>query len=251
MYGNPQTRTDGRDNVTTYEFDKLGRKRTETSADPDGSSGPLPALKVSTDYDVAGNAISSTLVGDGRVTLTAYDRRQRVVRRTEADGTYSLRSYDAAGNLATSTDALGRVTTYVYDARNRLVATLLPDGTTTRVRFDGGDRMVATIDQSGATTTFTYDTLGRTIRETLPDPDGAGSAVAPSTAWGYYPTGFLEFVTPNVANQPDVVPGDPNWSTTYAYDALGRKKKETQADPDGTGPLPGQLRSSSMTPTAT
>ncbi|MEI6657129.1 MAG: RHS repeat-associated core domain-containing protein [Planctomycetota bacterium] len=236
-YGNPQTRTDGRGNVTTYGFDKLGRKETETSADPDGSSGPLPALKVTTHYDVAGNADSSTL-GDGRVTLTAYDRRQRVVRRTEADGTYSLRSYDAAGNLATSTDALGRVTTYVYDARNRLVATLLPDGTTTRVRLDGGGRIVATIDQSGATTTFAYDTLGRKIRETLPDPDGAGSAVAPSTAWGYYPTGFLKFVTPNVANQPDVELGDRNWSTTYTYqDALGRKRKERQADPDGTGPV--------------
>ena len=99
--------------------------------------------------------------------------------------------------------------------------------------------MVATIDQSGATTTFAYDTLGRKIRETLPDPDSGGSAVAPATAWDYYPTGFLKFVTPNVANQPGVKAGDPNWSTSYTYDdALGRNRTETQADPDGNGPLP-------------
>jgi YD repeat-containing protein len=167
----------------------------------------------------------------------AYDRRQREVNRTAPDGTFVFVTYDPAGNKATETDALGRVTRFVYDARNRLVATLLPDGTTTRQRVDGGGRVVATIDQAGATTTTASDTLGRTVRETRPDPDGSGPRAAPATAIGYDSRGNVLFVTAFFAGQAGVTAGDPAWSSHFEYDALGRKTKETQADPDGTGPL--------------
>lgn len=124
---------------------------------------------------------------------------------------------------------MGRITRYVYDTRNRLVATLLPDGTSTRLRVDGGGRIVATIDQAGAPTTAAYDKLGRKTRETLPDPDGAGPLASPSTAWGYDSRGNLAFVTPAFVGQSGIAAGDPAWSTHFEYDALGHKKKETQA----------------------
>ena len=229
------TQTDGNGSVTTFAYDILGRKMSEKSPDPDGT-GPLPAITATFAYDAVGNLVSTTQ-GDGRVVRAAYDRRQREVKRTASDGTFTLIAYDAAGNKATETDALGRVTRFVYDARNRLVATLLPDGTTTRLRVDGGGRVVATIDQAGATTTTVYDTLGRTVRETRSDPDGAGPLVAPATAMGYDSRGNVLFVTASFAGQAGVTAGDPAWSSHFEYDALGRKTKETQADPDGSGPL--------------
>lgn len=233
--GNLLTRTDGNGSVTSFTFDALGRKTSETLPDPDGA-GPLPAIVATFAYDVSGNLVSTTL-GDGRVTRMAYDRRQREVRRTAADGTYTLVTCDPAGNKVTETDAMGRVTRYVYDARNRLVATVYPDGTSTRLRVDGGGRLVATLDQAGATTAYAYDKLGRKTRETQPDPDGSGPLSAPATAWGYDSRGNLAYVTPFVAGQSGVTVGDPAWSTHYEYDALGRKTKQTQADPDGPSPL--------------
>jgi YD repeat-containing protein/autotransporter-associated beta strand protein len=233
--GNLTARTDGNGNVTSFTFDALGRKTSETSPDPDGA-GPLPAIVATYAYDVVGNLVSTTL-GDGRITRSVSDKRQREVRRTAADGTFTLVSYDPAGNKATETDAQGRITRYVYDARNRLVAAISPDGTTTRLRLDGGGRIVATLDQAGATTTYAYDKLGRKTRETLSDPDGTGPLAAPSSAWGYDSRGNLQFVTPSFVGQSGITAGDAAWSTHYEYDALGRKTKQTQADPDGAGPL--------------
>ena len=229
------TQIDANWSVTTFAYDILGRKTSEKSPDPDGT-GPLPAITSAYVYDAVGNLVSTTQ-GDGRVVRVAYDRRQREVKRTAADGTFALVTYDAAGNKATETDALGRVTRFVYDARSRLVARLLPDGTTTRLRVDGGGRVVATIDQAGATTTTASDTLGRPVRETRPDPDGPGPIAAPATAIGYDARGNVLFVTASFAGQSGVVAGDSAWSSSFEYDALGRKTKETQADPDGSGPL--------------
>jgi RHS repeat-associated protein len=233
--GNLLTQTAGDGSVTSFAYDILGRKTSEQSPDPDGA-GPLPAITSACAYDAVGNLVATTQ-GDGCAVRAAYDRRQREVKRTAPDGTFTLVTYDPAGNKATETDALGRVTRFVYDTRNRLVATLLPDGTTTRQRVDGGGRVVATIDQAGATTVTGYDKLGRTVRETRPDPDGAGPLVSPATAMGYDSRGNVLFVTPSFAGQAGVTAGDPAWSSHFEYDALGRKTKETQADPDGTGPL--------------
>jgi len=233
--GNLLTQADANGNTTTFAYDTLGRTISETSADPDGT-GDLPSIAATFAYDVSGN-LGSTTRHDGRVNRTGFDRRQRPVRVTAMDGTYTLVSYDPVGNKASETDALGRITRYVYDARNRLVATLLPDGTTTRSRHDGGGRTVATLDQAGGTTTYAYDKLGRKIRETLPDPDGTGPLAAPTTAWGYDSRGNVQFVTASFVGQSGVVAGDAAWSTHYEYDNLGRRTKETQADPDGSGPL--------------
>lgn len=89
---------------------------------------------------------------------------------------------------------------------------------------------MATTDQAGFTTTTSYDRLGRKIREVL--PTGA------TTVWGYDSRGNLQYVTDCFAGLPGVTVGDVSYSTHYDYDALGRKTRETAADPDGVaGPL--------------
>ena len=220
--------TDGNGQVTVCTYDALGRKASETAADPDGS-GPLPAPVTRFQYDAAGS-LTATVYGDGRTTRAVFDPQQRELKRIAPDGTYTLVSYDAAGNRVFQTDAMGRVTRYVYDPRNRLVATVFPDGTTSQTRYDGGGRVVAFTDQIGLTGLLAYDRLGRKIREV--SPDGA------ATAWGYDSRGNVQFTTAFFAGQPGVSAGDASFSTHFEYDALGRKTKETGADPDGAaGPL--------------
>ena len=217
--------TDGNGSITTCTYDSLGRKISETLPDPDGS-GPLTAPVTSYVYDAAGNLVATAL-SDGRTTRSVFDGQQRARKRVAPDGTCTLATYDMAGNTVTQTDAMGRVTRCVYDVRGRLVATVFPDGTTVQARVDGGGRTVAVTDQAGFTTTTAYDRLGRKIREV--SPDGA------TTAWGYDSRGNLQFVTACFAGLPGVAAGDVSYSTHYDYDAVGRKTKETGADPDGVG----------------
>ncbi|MCY3017317.1 MAG: DUF6531 domain-containing protein, partial [Planctomycetota bacterium] len=228
--GNLDSKTDGNGVVTTYGFDALGRKTSETSADPDGTANPLPALTTSFIYDLASN-LTGTRLGDGRTTIGTYDKMQRGLKSVRVDGTFTLASYDPAGNLVSQTDAAGRITRYLYDARNRQVATLYPDGTGEQTRYDGGGRIVAVTDRAGATTTYTYDKLGRRVTETGPSPDGL--SLGPVTRSGYDGRGNLSVVTDPLG----ATLGDRDHSTTYDYDNVGRKTKETQADPDGSGPL--------------
>jgi len=228
--GNLDSKTDGNGVVTIYGFDDLGRKTKETTADPDGTAGPLPALVTTFNYDAAGN-LTGTSLGDGRTTSDSYDRLQRSVKSVREDGTFTLSSYDPVGNLVSQTDAAGRSTRYLYDLRNRRVATLYPDGTGEQTRYDGGGRIVAVTDRAGATTTFTYDSLGRRVTETGPSPDG--TSPGPVTRTGYDGRGNLVVVTDPLG----VMVGDRAHSTFYEYDNAGRRTKETLADPDGSGPL--------------
>ncbi|MEI8318734.1 MAG: DUF6531 domain-containing protein, partial [Planctomycetia bacterium] len=228
--GNLDSKTDGNGVVTTYGFDALGRKTSETSADPDGTASPLPALTTTFIYDLASN-LTGTVLGDGRTTSGTFDKMQRGLKSVRVDGTFTLASYDPAGNLVSQTDAAGRITRYLYDARNRQVATLYPDGTGEQTRYDGGGRIVAVTDRAGVTTTSTYDKLGRRVTETGPSPDGISPG--PVTRSGYDGRGNLSVITDPLGE----TLGDRDHSTTYKYDNVGRKTKETQADPDGSGPL--------------
>ncbi|MDH4187718.1 MAG: RHS repeat protein [Nitrospira sp.] len=50
-------------------------------------------------------------------------------RRSRADctdGSFTTLTYDQAGNVATSKDALDRLTTFQYDAKNRLTTVIDP-----------------------------------------------------------------------------------------------------------------------------
>ncbi|MDH4236671.1 MAG: RHS repeat protein [Nitrospira sp.] len=46
--------------------------------------------------------------------------RNRRTRADYTDGSFTTLTYDGAGNVATSTEALSRTTTFAYDVKNRL-----------------------------------------------------------------------------------------------------------------------------------
>jgi len=242
--GNMTSSTDGNLKVTDYTYDLLGRRKTRTLPDPDGA-GPLARPVTTWTYDAMGNVLSETLTtaGPQRRTAFVYDKMQRVLEVRNADddpegsevrdGTYRLNRYDPAGNLVLETDELGRITEQVYDLRNRPIATVRADGSVVRTGYDGGSRVVRSTDARGNTVQYEYDRLGRKLKDILPDPDGAGPLGTATTRYGYDVRGNLQYVSDPLATYL----GDPNHSTEYVYDVLGRKTREILADPDGAGPL--------------
>ena len=234
--GNLLTSTDGEENTTTYTYDLLNRRKTSELSDPDEIESGLPKPHTSYFYDAAGNLTSTvidTATTTSRTTSIEYDYMQRVIKTTNPDGTYSTNAYDPAGNLVVSTDELGRAARYIYDFRNRLIATVLPDGSVVSTQYDGGGRVVGTTDALGNTIRYEYDELGRKVKIILPDPDGDGPLGENTTLYGYDAQGNLQYVTDTLGTEL----GDPNHTTEYVYDSLGRKIEEILPDPDGDGPL--------------
>jgi YD repeat-containing protein len=223
--------------TTTYTYDALGRRKSQTQADPDdftattGVNGPLVAPKTLNVYDAAGLLISTSLVTafPQRTTSAAYDKMQRETKTVNADGTYRTRKYDASGNLVYDTDELGRITQYIYDSGARCTTIIRPDGTTVRTAYNGGGRAISTTDANGNTTKYTYDVLGRKKSVIQCDP-GGGSNTA-TTQYFYDAVGNLQYVV----NAQGSVTSDTAHTTRYYYDKLGRKTAEVMPDPDGSG----------------
>ena len=129
-------------NITTYDYDLLGRVIRTTLPDPDGSGG-LPSPATENTYDAAGNLIKvedKTVSSDVRMVDYIYDHMHRRVATVSPDGTIRQSAYDAIGNATRQIDELGRATQNVYDSRNRPIQTILADGNVTSRLYDGGGR---------------------------------------------------------------------------------------------------------------
>ncbi|MGH2966308.1 MAG: RHS repeat-associated core domain-containing protein [Solirubrobacterales bacterium] len=152
------------------------------------------------------------------------------------DGTWNLSTsyvYDARGNRTGETAPNGRVTTSVYDDANRLVARIENDvaGTPTApdqdlatyFYYDDAGRQVAVKAPTVDRTTFSvtrsiYDDAGRLTSMIRGCTDSAKTPPTnPATCAG---TGTVDFET--------------NLTTSYAYDAQGRRIAVTAPDPAAT-----------------
>ncbi len=152
----------------------------------------------------------------GRVTDYVYDADERLIKVTTAAGTPDQASveytYDAAGNILTTTSADHQTTTNTYDAMNRLLTTTDPLSDTTTNTYDADGNLISTKDALGDVTTYAYDPEGRVIKET-----SAQGGVTTST---YDADGNLTSVTDPAGNV-----------TRYQYDARNRLIATT--DPAG------------------
>ena len=87
--------------------------------------------------------------------------------------------YDAAGNVASTTDALGNTTSFQYDSMGDQVAVIEPPPAAgdnrpiVRSVYDADGQLVQSIDALGNSTEYHYDALGQQDLVTLPQP-GAG-----------------------------------------------------------------------------
>jgi RHS repeat-associated protein len=241
--------------VTTFTYDALGRKLTDTEKSdtfPNGvtTSYTYDALsrvltttepaagghqaRTTNTYDLDGNLLSTAvndLIGGepARLTRYEYDEHNRLERETDPEGNETSYGYDQFGNRTSMVDALGNRYEYGYTARN------MPAETRLRTQ-DGEDLVLGSL---------AYDFAGRKVRET--------DAMGRDVVYAYYSDDLVKSVTLKGFHNPDgstrdfvlesdtydgagnltrQVTGNGRLVTEYAYDRSGQQES-TVVDPGG------------------
>ncbi|TDE56125.1 hypothetical protein E1295_11995 [Nonomuraea mesophila] len=241
--------------TTEMRYDVLGRL-VETSGpqvkvDKDGTAGDArPTVRFG--YDMLGAKTHET-DAEGRTVTSVFDKAGRLTSQktpsyTPPGGTAltpaTSLTYDAAGQLTSTTDPRGHTTTFEYDKLGRQVRVTDPapegqQGGTWVTEYDMAGEKLATIDPTGARAGATYDDLGRQI--TVTQIERKPSTASYTTTMEYDDAGRLVKQTApggkvttygvNAAGEVTSVT-DPNTNTTsMAYDLAGRLIKTT--DPNG------------------
>ena len=234
------THTDERGLITTNVYDNL--QRLTNSAD---SRGAMKYLYANLDLVRVTDRMGFT-------NCYGYDSMRRKIAETNALGFYTLYSYCNCGSLDSIRDAMGNTNYFFYDNAGRLLATTYADGFSTTnnfnllaqitntidsagysvtnwfdnqglqyaattsagylqyLDFDAIDRTTNSTDSEGVSTSMTYDDLDRLLTRTYPD-NGVEK-------FGYLPRGMIAYT-----NQIGL-------SNFFAYDAIGRKTVETNAN---------------------
>ncbi|SDJ72408.1 intein N-terminal splicing region/RHS repeat-associated core domain-containing protein [Actinopolyspora mzabensis] len=268
--------------TTEYGYDALGRRVTVTQPQVRAESGGNPAEPVSPVVTNGYNTFGETVARrgpNGNVTTSAYDKAGRQVSTTKPDYTppgasepitaTSTTSYDAAGRVVKSTDALGNTTTFGYDELGNLVRRTNParegeqSGGVWRATYDPLGERLSVTDVTGAEQHYTYDKLGRTITSTVvervPEPtrnlttrytyDALGNPASVSTPTGLTttyehddlgnpvsmtdPAGNTTTSVYNAQGKPVSITEPSGVTTTYEYDLAGRLLRTADLDAAG------------------
>jgi RHS repeat-associated protein len=163
-------------------------------------------------YDNERNRLSTTDVL-GRVTFFDYDEDRNLVSVTGPDGVIARYTYDEHGRRTSAVDALGQATRYEYDALGNLAATIDANGDRTKFVYKGKLR-TAVVYADGKRQTWEYDELSRPVRSV-----NAQGAITTQT----YDLGS------RLLAQTIAAPGSAPSTTSYTYDALGRRLSTTDA----------------------
>jgi|GEM_PF-4833768 len=153
---NKATYTDGKNQVTTYNYDKLDRLSAKHLS---GNS-----FIVEYTYDNWNNL--TRLADESGTTNYSYDTLNRLINEAKnigdiADAKNIGRTYNAAGQLETLTDAANRVMNYTYNNRG-LLETVNYGGTVlAHYGYNNLDKISTTTFGNGVVTTNSYDILHR------------------------------------------------------------------------------------------
>jgi RHS repeat-associated protein len=98
---------------------------------------------------------------------------------TDPNGHVTAHTYDAAGNVLTTTDALGKQTTYSYNSLRQELTRTTPLGEVTTSTYDANGNRLTSTDPLGNKTTYTYaDTTHPGDVTATTDPDGRVASTA-------------------------------------------------------------------------
>jgi RHS repeat-associated protein len=139
-------------------------------------------------------------------------------------------SYDAIGNMATSTDFNGQTITYSYDAMNRLKTKQLGVNNSVTYTYTLNGQLNSTVDTRG-TTSYNYDQRDRLIKQTETDGqtlqytyDKASNRTSITTQTGTTNYGYNRY------NELTTVTDKNGGVTTYTYDKAENRTKIQMAD---------------------
>jgi uncharacterized delta-60 repeat protein/RHS repeat-associated protein len=259
--------TDELGRTTQYIYDNLGRRIQRTEPDPDdytmsgGSDGAGLSPRTYYGYDLNGNLKwvtdprgnapnpSTGALDWNYTTAYFYDALDRPACTIDpkigatqtwtvstipdtapaySPGDRSIRTtYDALGDVATTSDQLGHTTTYQYDNLGRKKAELAPYAysdvgstptymqATTTFAYDANGNLLSTTDPLNHTTWTSYDALNRPVRSVSALGSGPNDTRYATTTT-YDAVGNVTAVTDPTGN-----------ITRYLFDRLGREVKET------------------------
>ncbi|HEX8232616.1 MAG TPA: hypothetical protein VF559_04630, partial [Caulobacteraceae bacterium] len=234
--------TSGDDRVTSFTYDRNGRRLTEKRqgvnsysldsgnglVDNSNASSPAPLRDVSVityTYNGLGQVTSKTWGDDDVATDTdekvnyKYDA---IGRQTQVimPGYMGLAGALTVG-LTTTKQAVRPVTTYAYDGLNNVKTAEVSDfnGVDTRKRittytYGAGGRLTSIKDAAGFTRTFSYDAAGRTVRENYTRAKWDNYAAAANGAYEAHASTVVEAVN-------------------YRYDLAGRLTFQASATLSG------------------
>jgi len=214
---------------THFDYDSNGRLTKTTFPDGTFESSTYDANDrrlTSTDragrvtsytYDALGR-LTKTTYPDLSTTQTVYDAIGQVTKQTDALGHTTTYIYDDAGRRTSNTDALGHVTTFAYDAAGDQTSIEDALNHTIQYVYDNLNRRIQTIYPDQTTDSAAYDALGRQISKT----DQAGKV----TQYGYDALRRLTSVTQFLNGSPV--------TTTYTYDEVGNRIRQTDANDHAT-----------------
>ncbi len=168
-------------------------------------------------YDANGHQISQNFVvtdaaGHASVASSAFqlDGRDRLSAVVDPSGSSVHLTYDAHGQLGSTTDHLGVETRYEYDLSGNRVRTIRADGAFEETAYDENGNQTRRTDPAGRTVRFEYDAMNRLARVIHADGTDARN-------------------TYDAAGQLVRVVDEKGAETTFEYDALGRRTKTTDA----------------------
>jgi len=185
-----KTYADG--STDTYSYDALGRSKQVVTSDSSGTS-------KTTTYD--------------------YDSMGRLSKETQTSGATLEYGYDNAGNLTTLkvTNTQGEVdtTTYTYDKLNRLSSVSSNAGEVTSYRYDAVGNQSEISYSNGNKADYGYDALNRLTSITHKN---AQDTTLASFTYTLSPMGERTQIA------------EPNRTSSYRYDDLGRLVEESISD---------------------
>ncbi len=195
-FGEVSSETDGRGNVTTFEYSAFGqllaKQDPETAITLADGSSVQRAPRTQYRYDALGNLVA-TVDANGQLNrqswLAGGERGQgKSGGEIHADGGVKQLGYDVFGNLRVSVDEIGRRSDYRYNANNQLIRqdrAARADGRRGVDEYDydsAGQRIVHRSTSDGKDSladTTQYDSLGRVLATV----SAAGRRVAYRYQW--------------------------------------------------------------------
>lgn len=218
--------------TTTYTYDDTGNVRSVTDPCGNGTCADMTGTSHTSNYSYtdtwAANSSLCPVSGESLAFATSV---------TDALGHTTTASYEpCAGQTMSTLDANDiansrKGTQYTYDSINHLTATVYPDGGSTSINYHKYalpltiTKTVVASPSPSIGASIQYDGLGRPVINT-----GANGAI---TTTVYDPSGNVEFVSNPHYSQSASTDG----TTSYSYDALGRKLLQCQPD-NGNGSSP-------------